>query len=317
MSRFIYFISSGTSSNDLGKSGKNDLSYFGYKQLCKLKKNKYFIGNILSQNIEILTSSDRNCVESSLILFTNNPQQTVNVVPYLSNKRDKNINHIQLFQRNLDKKQNKHYLETLNYGKNHIIKNLIKEFPIINYDLNKNSKNYYFNASKFKSLLEQKVNTSPGIIVVLCDSIVIRAILKNLASSKYRQIKDESFEKSSVWEVEFNFDTQGKIIYKLFSKKYPIPTTYEPLEYKGGKYLCEFKGSYIPIFEKKSEISDDLLKKISSSSISNINIIKSNGNDDPFPNTATTKINGEQQSQSTKKNTYSIISNYSSPSSIQ
>ena len=38
MSRVIYFISAGTSSNDLGKSGKNNLSFFGYKQLSNLKK---------------------------------------------------------------------------------------------------------------------------------------------------------------------------------------------------------------------------------------------------------------------------------------
>ncbi len=303
MSRVIYFISAGTSSNDLGKSGKNNLSYFGYKQLCKLKKNKN-IGNILSQNIEILSSSDRNCVESSLILFTNNPKKTVNIVPYLSNKRDKKNNHVQLFQRNLDKNQNKHYLETLNYGKNHIIKNLIKELPIINVDLTTNEGKYYFNASKFKSLLEKKINASPGIIVVLCDSVVIRGILKNLESLKYRQVKDQSFEKSSVWEVKFNIDTQGKIIYELFSKKYPIPTTYEPLEYKGGKFLCEFKGSYIPIFEKKSEISDDLLKKISSSSISNINATKSY-EEDELPNTERSTNNG--------KTVQSIISNYPSP----
>ena len=47
MSRVIYFISAGTSSNDLGKSGKNNLSYFGYKQLCNLRKNDYFFENIL------------------------------------------------------------------------------------------------------------------------------------------------------------------------------------------------------------------------------------------------------------------------------
>jgi hypothetical protein len=305
MNRVIYFISSGTSSNDLGKSGKNNLSYFGYKQLCKLKKNKYIIANILSKNIEILTSSDRNCVESSLILFANNnPQQTVNVVPYLSNKRDKNTNHVQLFQRNLSENQNKHYIETLNYGKNHIIKNLVKELPIINVDLATNSGKYYFNVSKFRSLLQQKINTSLGIIVVLCDSAVIRSILKNLESQKYRGIKHESFEKSSVWEVEYNFDTQGKIIYKLFSKKYPIPATYEPLEKKGDKYLCEFKGSYIPIFEKKSEISDDLLKKISSSSISNSNTTKSN-EEDPFPN--------NKKTSTSVKNVQSLMSDYTSP----
>jgi hypothetical protein len=305
MNRVIYFISAGTSSNDLGKSGKNNLSYFGYTQLSKLKKNKYIIANILSKNIEILTSSDRNCIESSLILFTNNPKQTVNVVPYLSNKRDKNANHVQLFQRNLAKTQNKHYIETLNYGKNHIIKNLVNEFPIINVDLKKNGGKYYFNASKFINLLEQKINTSLGIIVVLCDSAVIRSILKSLESQKYRQIKDQSFEKSSVWEVEFNFDTQGKIIYELFSKKYPTPATYEPLEKKGDKFLCEFKGSYIPVFEKLSEIKDDdLLKKISSSSISKNNMQK-NSTEPLFLNSEKSSIK--------EKNIGSIISGYTGP----
>ena len=278
MSRFIYFISAGTSSNDLGKSGKNNLSFFGYKQLSNLKKNKYIIQNILSQNIEILTSSDRNCVESSLILFTNSPNRTVNIVPYLSNKRDTKNNHNQLFKRNLAAgNKNKHYLETLNYGKNHIITNLIKELPIINYDLKKNGDKYYFNASKFMSLLEQKINTSPRIIVVLCNSAVIRGILKKLSRERYKQVEKESFQNSSVWEVEFKFDTTGKIIYELFSKKYPTPDTYKPLVEEGDKFLCEFKGSYIPLFEKplSPEISKNLLNKISYLSIDNSIIKKS------------------------------------------
>ena len=300
MSRVIYFISAGTSSNDLGKSGKNNLSFFGYKQLSNLKKNKV-IENILIQNIEILTSSDRNCVESSLILFTNNPnKKTVNVVPYLSNKRDKKYNHIQLFQRNLAVNQNKHYLETLNYGKNHIIKNLIKELPIINYDLEKNGDKYYFNASKFMSLLEQKINTSPRIIVVLCNSAVIRGILKKLSREKYKQVEKESFQNSSVWEVKFSFDSTGKIIYELFSKKYPTPNTHEPLEEEGDKFLCEFKGSYIPLFEKSSDISDDLLKKISSSSLSK-NIIQKSNEEEEEKFISSKKNNG---------NSFYTISNY-------
>ena len=283
MSRVIYFISAGTSSNDLGKSGKNNLSYFGYKQLCNLRKNDYFFENILSKNIEILTSSDRNSVESSLILFSDVNRRTVNVVPYLSNKRDKNTNHTQLFKRNLVNGTKKHYLETLDFGKNHNLQILIEQFPIINVDLKTNGKNYYFNPSKFMTLLEHKINTSPGIIVVLCDSAVIRTILRKLSSPKYREIKDETFEKSSVWEVEFDFDSKGKIIYDLFSKKYPIKENYEPLEQKGDKYLCEFKGSYIPLFEKSSDVSNNLLKKISSSSIDNRNK-KNSQKTDPFNN---------------------------------
>ena len=295
MSRFIYFISSGTNSNDIGKSGKNNLSYFGYKQLCKLRENDYFKTNILSKNIEILTSSDRNCVESSLILFSDITQKTVNVVSYLSNKRDKNTNHTQFFKRNLVNDGKKHYLETLDFGMNHILQTLIKQFPQINADLKTNGKNYYFNASKFTTLLEHKINTSPGIIVVLCDSVVIRAMLSKLSSSKYRQIKHESFEKSSVWEVQFNFDSTGKIIYDLFSKKYPTEKNHEPLEHKNDKYFCEFKGSYIPLFEKSSEISSNLLKVISSS-LSKNNIQKI----DPFHNTK--KNNEEHSYPSSEKN---------------
>jgi hypothetical protein len=303
MSRFIYFISSGTNSNDIGKSGKNNLSYFGYKQLCKLRENDYFKTNILSKNIEILTSSDRNCVESSLILFSDITQKTVNVVSYLSNKRDKNTNHTQFFKRNLVNDGKKHYLETLDFGMNHILQTLIKQFPQINADLKTNGKNYYFNASKFTTLLEHKINTSPGIIVVLCDSVVIRAMLSKLSSSKYRQIKHESFEKSSVWEVQFNFDSTGKIIYDLFSKKYPTEKNYEPLEHKGNKFLCELKGIYIPLFEKSSDVSDNLLKKISSSSISKNNIQKMNS----FQN------NEEEEEYTTNKksrNSFNTISNY-------
>ena len=295
MNRIMYFISSGTSSNDIGKSGKNNLSYFGYKQLCNLRKNDYFFKNILSQNIEILTSSDRNCVESSLILFSDVNQRTVNVVPYLSNKRDKNANHTQLFKRNLATGTKKHHLETLNFGENHNLQILIENFPIINVDLKTNGKNYYFNPSKFMTLLEHKINASPGIIVVLCDSSIIRTILRKLSSAKYREIKDESFEKSSIWEVEFDFNTKGEINYELFSKKYPIKENYEPLEKEGNNFLCEFKGSYIPLFEKSSDISDDLLKKISSSAIDNRN---------------TKKNSQKKTSQSIiNKSVYSIISN--------
>jgi hypothetical protein len=267
MKRVVYFISSGTSNNDLGNSGKNNLSFFGYKQLCKLRENEYFKTNILTKNIEILTSSDRNCVESSLILFSHINQKTVDIVPYLSNKRDKNTNHVQLFKRNLVNDGSKHHLQTLDFGKNHTLQTLIKDFPKINVDLKTNGKNYYFNASKFMTLLDHKINTTTGIIVVLCESAVIRAILSKLSSQKYRQVKNESFEKTSVWEVEFNFDSTGKIIYELFSKKYPTNKIYEPLEKKDDKYLLDFKGSYIPLFEKISNISPNLLEKINPSKI--------------------------------------------------
>ena len=308
MSRDIYFISSGTSSNDLGKSGKNNLSYFGYKQLCSLRKNHYFLENILTKNIEILTSSDRNCVESSLILFSDVPQKTVNVVPYLSNKRDKNNNHIDFFKSNLVNDAKNHYLKTLDFGKNHTLQTLIKDFPLINVDLEKNGgkkfRQYYFNQTEFIDLLEKKINTTTGIIVVLCDSDIIRRILKKISSEEYKRIEKKSFEKSSVWKVEYTINsTSHKINYKLFSKKYPTEKIYEPLEKKDDKYLLEFKGSYIPLFEKLSDIrNDDLLKKLSYSSVS-----KSN----------TTKNNEEQsflsiEKNSTKeKNPQSIISGYS------
>ena len=280
MSRVIYFISAGTSSNDLGKSGKNNLSYLGYKQLCSLRKNDYFNTNILRQNIEILTSSDRNCVESSLILFSDVSKKTVNIVPYLSNKKDKNNNHIDFFKSNLVNDTKKHYLETLDFGKNHILQTLIKDFPLINVDLEKNGgkkfREYYYNESNFINLLEKKIKTTTGIIVVLCDSDIIRHILKKILREEYRKIEkkekkssEKSFEKSSLWKVEYTIDpTSHKIDYKLFSKKYPTEKNHEPLEYKGNKYLCEFKGSYIPLFEKFSEITNNnLLKKISPSSI--------------------------------------------------
>ena len=298
MSRVIYFISAGTSSNDIGKSGKNNLSFFGYKQLCKLRENKYFNTNILSKNIEILTSSDRNCIESSLILFSHINQKKVDVIPYLSNKRDKNTNHVQLFKRNLVNDGNKHYLQTLDFGKNHTLQTLIKDFPKINVDLKTNGKNYYFNASKFMTLLELKISTTTGIIVVLCDSAVIRAILSKLSSQKYRQVKNESFEKTSIWEVQFNFNSTGKIIYELFSKKYPTGTIYEPLEKKDDKYLLDFKGSYIPLFEKKSEISDDVLKKINPS-----NSLKNNEEKD-------FQFDEKSSIKTTTKSAESIISNY-------
>ena len=304
MIRVIYFIYSVTSSNDIGKSGKNNLSYFGYKQLCNLRKNDYFKNNILSQNIEILTSSDRNCVESSLILFSDVKRKTVNIVPYLSNKRDKNANHTQLFERNLVINSKKHYLETLDFGKNHILQILVEQFPIINADLKKNGKNYYFNPSKFTTLLEHKINTTTtGIIVILCDSLVIRAMLSKLSRPKYKEIEKESFEKSSVWEVKFDFDSIGKINYKLFSKKYPTEKNYEPLEHKGNKFLCELKGIYIPLFEKSSDVSDNLLKKISSSSISKNNIQKMNS----FQN------NEEEEEYTNNKksgNSFNTISTY-------
>ena len=301
MNRVIYFISSGTSSNDLGNLGKNNLSYLGYKQLCNLRKNEYFKTNILSQNIDILISSDRNCVESSLILFSDVNQRRVNVVPYLSIKRDKNSNHTQLFERNLIINSKKHYLETLDFGKNHMLQTLVEQFPIINVNLKTNGKNYYFNVSKFISLLEQKINAPTGIIVVLCDSAVIRTILKKLSRKKYKEIEQESFEKSSVWEVKYDFDSTGKIIYDLFSKKYPTEKNHEPLEHKGNKYLCEFKGSYIPLFEKSSDVSNNLLKKISSSSIHNSNTKKIN-EEEPFPSIEKNSIK--------EKNPQSIISGY-------
>ena len=276
--------------------------------MCNLRKNDYFFENILSKNIEILTSSDRNSVESSLILFSDVNRKTVNIVPYLSNKRDKNANHTQLFERNLVINSKKHYLETLDFGKNHNLQILVEQFPIINVDLKTNGKNYYLNASKFMTLLEHKINASPGIIVVLCDSVVIRTILRKLSSPKYREIKDETFEKSSIWEVEFNFDSKGNIIYDLFSKKYPINENYEPLEKEGGKFLCEFKGSYIPLFEKSSNISSNLLKKISPLSVSKSNSKKKkyNSENKSFFN----ENNYTNKSVSEGKNLHSLISGH-------
>lgn len=250
----VYFISAGTSSNDLGKSGKNNLSYLGYKQLCNLRENNYFKNNILNSNYEILTSANRSCVESSLILFSDVSKKTVNVVPYLSDKREKPSNYEQFFHRNLVNSYDKHYLQSLNYGENHYLQNLIKELPDVLSDLNANSKNYYFNASKFMSLLENKIKNTGTNIVVICNPIVIRNILSKLSNSKYRDIRHESFENSSIWEVKYSHSIiTDKITYNLFSKKYPIPTNHKPLKYENGKYLCEFKGRYIPLFEKPSQ----------------------------------------------------------------
>lgn len=253
----IYFISAGTSTNDLGKTGKNNLSYLGYKQLCNLRQNNYFKNNILNSDCEILTSANRNCVESSLILFSDVSKKTVNVVPYLSDKREKHSNYEQFFHRNLVNSYDKHYLQSLDYGQNHYLQNLIKELPEVKDDLNVNSKNYYFNASKFMSMLEKKIGVNFLLgrnIVVICNPIVIRSILSKLSNSKYRDIKHESFENSSIWEVKYSYnDMSNKIIYNLFSKKYPIPTNHKPLKYENGKYLCEFKGRYIPLFEKPSQ----------------------------------------------------------------
>jgi hypothetical protein len=253
----IYFICAGTSSNDLGKTGKNNLSYLGYKQLCNLRENNYFKNNILNADCEILTSANRNCVESSLILFSDVSKKTVNVVPYLSDKREKPSNYEQFFHRNLVNSYDKHYLQSLNYGENHYLQNLIKELPNVIADLNTNIKNYYFNSSKFMDLLEQKIKINNPLgknIVVICNPIIIRNILSKLSSSKYRDIKHESFEKSSIWEIKYNYSVvSNKITYNLFSKKYPIPTNHKPLKYENGKYLCEFKGRYIPLFEKPSQ----------------------------------------------------------------
>jgi hypothetical protein len=305
MNPVIYFISAGTSSNDLGKSGKDNLSYFGYKELCKLRENNYFKKYILSDNNnEIYTSAARNCVESSLILFSDITQKKVNIVPYLSNKKDKNTNHIQLFKRNLDNSHNKHILQTLDFGKNHTLQTLVKQLPKILVDLKTNIKNYSFNASKFISKLEQKIKTTKGNIVIICHSSLIKDILRKLSSSEYKGIKHESFENSSIWEVKFNIEPiSNKIIYELFSKKYPIPNNYEPLKYDEttDKYLCEFKGYYIPLFEKSSDISKNLLKKISDSSISKSNNIKKNFIDDE------PSINSKNNS---KKNVFNIVSSY-------
>lgn len=251
----IYFICAGTSSNDLGKTGKNNLSYLGYKQLCNLRENNYFKNNILNSDCEILTSANRNCVESSLILFSDVSKKKVNVVPYLSDKREKPSNYEQFFHRNLINSYDKHYLQSLNYGENHYLQNLIKELPNVIADLNTNIKNYYFNSSKFMDLLEKKIKVNYALgknIVVICNPIVIRNILSKLSSSKYRDIKDESFEKSSIFEVKYNY-SDNKITYNLLSKKYPIPTNHKPLKHENGKYLCEFKGRYIPLFEKPSQ----------------------------------------------------------------
>ena len=253
----IYFISAGTSSNDLGKTGKNNLSYLGYKQLCNLRENNYFKNNILNTDCEILTSANRNCVESSLILFSDVSKKTVNVIPYLSDKREKPSNYEQFFHRNLVNSYDKHYLQSLDYGQNHYLQNLIKELPNVIADLDTNIKNYYFNASKFMDLLEKKIKVNDPLgtnIVVICNPIVIRNILSKLSSSKYRDIKHESFEKSSILEVKYHYSVMSnKITYNLLSKKYPIPTNHKPLKYENGKYLCEFKGRYIPLFEKPSK----------------------------------------------------------------
>ena len=84
------------------------------------------------------------------------------------------------------------------------------------------------------------VSTSNSIlknIVVICNPIVIRNILSKLSSSKYRDIKHESFEKSSILEVKYHYSVMSnKITYNLLSKKYPIPTNHKPLKYENGKY---------------------------------------------------------------------------------
>lgn len=308
----IYFISSGTSSNELHKSGKDILSYFGYKQLCKLRENNFFKNNILSNNnIKILTSADENCVVSSLVLFSDPTTKTVHVVPYLSNNREKYSNYEYFFTQQISVQHNSHYLESLNFGKNDSLKDLVKYLPKIDADYIKNGKIYKFDLSNFISMIEKEIKFFPTRnIVVICHSSIIRKILKKLLPLKYRYIekRKESFENSSVWELKYDYDNiLQKITYQLISKKYPIATSFKPLKFESGKYLFEFKGYDIPLFEKSSNISSNLLKKISPLvSKSNSKKNKNNSENKSFFN----ENNYTNKSVSEGKNLHSLISGH-------
>jgi hypothetical protein len=258
----IYFISPGTSSNDLnGKTTENNLLYSGFKQLINLRKNDYFKKYILNDtNTDFLVSANRSCVESSLILFSDINKHTITVANFLNKIKNKNTNYIDLFKRNIAKnKHSIHYLETLNYGKNYDLTSLIHNLPNIDYGT-LDTKNYSFNSSKFISYLEQKLLTTTKNTVIVCESSVIREILKKMSSTEYRQIK-YNFENSSIWEIKY-IVKNNKINYDMFFKIYPTPKEFKPLIFKDGKYLYDFKGKDIPLFEKKSDVSSKILEII-------------------------------------------------------
>jgi len=263
----IYFISAGTSKKDLDKKAdKNDLTYNGFKELINLRDNAYFKNNILhDDNTDFLVSANVGCVESALILFSDSSKKKdVSVVPYLNTERNDKLQYTKFFKGNIEKiRGDSHYLQTLPFGKNQNLSMIIKEFPTIICDLNKNISNYRFNSRKFISELEKRIKDSPGKnIVVLCQSNAVKELLSKM--QKFIIVKKEKIENSSIFE--FEIESGPPIKYDYCFKIYPTPSNYKPLIFKNNRFYYDLKESYTPLFDiLKDGIPTNLVKKANKS----------------------------------------------------
>ena len=317
----IYFISGGTNDSILGKK-TNNLTYFGFNELINLRKNNFFKTKILNyaNNTLFFTSSDKDCIQSSYILFSHPRNINVKILRHLNKIKYDKQSFINFFNKNLRNLGNsdKSYMETLNYGDNINIKPLILQLPVIT---NKpNSKNYYisFSASMFKSSLEKIIDNDRRVnrrleknIIIMCRSEAIRDILKYMNYSEYNKIKNDKFENSSIWKVECNYKIpngsaiRSEITYDLFSKIYPTPKIHEPLKIINNKYYLYFKNKFIPIFEKKDDIKQNLLNYINNSSENN-----EENNEETNIITTKKKIKNKPTIHKIDINPFSLISNY-------
>jgi hypothetical protein len=257
----IYFISAGTSKKDLDrKADKNDLTYYGYKELINLRQNPYFQTEIYkNNNTDFLVSANIGCVESALILFSDPEKKTVLVVPHLNTEKNDKHEYITFFKGNIDKiRGHSHYIENLSFGKNQNLPMLIKDFPNINHNLSRNIDNYKFNSKKFIAFLENMINKNPGRnIVVLCQSYAVKALLGQI--KKFSYIRKEKIENSSVFEIEIE---ASPITYEFCSKFYPTKNNYKPLKIENEKYYYNLQGKNVPLFDKlKNKIPENLVKK--------------------------------------------------------
>jgi hypothetical protein len=276
----IYFISSGTSKKDLdNKAKKNDLTYYGFKELINLRENKYFQNEILyNSNTQFFVSADISCVESALILFSNSKKDVI-VLPYLNTEKNDKLTYTTFFKGNIDKIRGQyHYLQTLpSLNKNQNLAMLIKDFPNIITNLNKNIDNYKkFDTKKFIELLEKFIDNNPGTnIVVLCDSKAVRKLLVKI--KRYDDVKKSKIENSSIFEVEVH-SSPIKIKYDICNKIYPTRTNPKPLKYDSinDTYFYDLGGKDMPLFDKSERVPSNLLIKESKPSHKLVN--KNNNN---------------------------------------
>jgi hypothetical protein len=275
----IYFISSGTSCNDiissindiitknrahfklsekLSFSEVNRLQSNGVKEMYMAQQNPFFISKLLTNNCAVFTELDYDVIESALVLYHTNQNQVIYPIPVILDKIKK-YKYIPLLKSLFGKTNN----ETKKYWKE---KNLNAEFfnvkekvPKMNWKfIQEKDITYPYNPFVLKkfilSVLYYSSEFDNKTLIFVVKPSIILSILRECRDTVYIP-ELHTVERSSIWEMECKKEG-NELKFKSYEKMYPKEYNYQPLKYtKSNTFEYEFKNKQyslipfpVPIF---------------------------------------------------------------------